>query len=79
MRVRPHYDEQFKESAIEVLERTKRSLPEVAQDLGVSVWTLRDWYKKQRMAKKKRPASAGRLTQLDYFSPSLPVNVSSDP
>src|SRR5580704_19428823 len=48
MRVRPHYDEQFKESAIELLERTERSFPQVAQDLGVSEWTLRDWHKGAR-------------------------------
>jgi transposase len=58
MRVRPQYDEQFKESAIELLERTARSFPQVAQDLGVSTWTLRDWYKKRRMAKKKVKQSA---------------------
>jgi transposase len=69
MRVRPQYDEQFKESAVELLERTERPLAEVAQDLGVSVWALRDWYKKRRMAKKKgkqaRAAEALKVLQGD--------------
>jgi transposase len=59
MRVRPQYDEQFKESAVELLERTERSYGQVAQDLGVSEPTLRDWYKKRRMAKKKGPRATG--------------------
>ena len=69
MRVRPHYDEQFKASAVELLERTERSIGEVAQDLGVSVWTLRDWYKKRRMPKNKgkqaRAAEALKTLQRD--------------
>jgi transposase len=64
MRVRPHYDEQFKESAIELLERTERSFPQVAQDLGVSEWTLRDWYKKRGMAKKKKGKQSGPAAAL---------------
>jgi transposase len=59
MRVRPSYDEQFKESAIELLERTERSLPQVARDLGVAVVTLRGWYKKRGMAKKKKGKQSG--------------------
>ena len=69
MRVRPRYDEQFRESAVELLERTERSLAEVAQDLGVSVWTLRAWYNKRGMAKKKgkqaRAAEALKALQRD--------------
>src|SRR5580704_7771582 len=61
MRVRPHYDEQFKESAIELLERT---FPQVAQDLGVSEWTLRDWYRKRGMAKKKKGKQSGPAAAL---------------
>jgi transposase len=64
MRVRPHYDKQFKESTIELLERTERTFPQVAQDLGVSEWTLRDWYKKRGMAKKKKGKQAGPAAAL---------------
>jgi transposase-like protein len=44
MRMVPRYDEQFKESAIALLERPNKTLAGVARDLGVSEWTLRDWY-----------------------------------
>ena len=36
MRVAPRYDEQFKESAIAILERPDKTLAGVARDLGVS-------------------------------------------
>lgn len=70
MRVRRHYDEQFKESTIELLERTDRSFREVSQDLGVSEWTLRDWYNKRAMAKKRKgkaptPEAALKVLQRD--------------
>jgi transposase len=85
MRVRPTYDEQFKESAIDLLESTERSLPQVARDLGVSVGSLRNWYEKRTMAKKKarargappkaaRPGSEtpeARLTQLERENAAL--------
>ena len=54
MRVRPVYSDEFKSDALALLERTDRSLSEVARDLGVSHWTLRDWYRKHSMAKKTR-------------------------
>jgi len=53
MRTRPFYTDQFKADALDLLERTDRSLPEVAAGLGVSSWTLRTWYNKAQMAKKK--------------------------
>jgi transposase len=59
MRVVPRYDEQFKDSAIALLERPDRTLAGVARDLGVSEWTLRDWYNKRRMGKKKGKAAKG--------------------
>ena len=53
MRKRPFYTDEFKADALDLLERTDRSLSEVAQDLGVSSWTLRYWYKQAQMAKGK--------------------------
>ena len=46
------YDESFKRGAVELLERTDRSLGAVAVDLGVDRKTLRDWYNHAQMAKK---------------------------
>jgi len=58
MRVRPIYSEEFKQSAVDLLEDPARSLTQVARDLGVSPVTLRDWYKKRRMPKKKKGKQA---------------------
>jgi transposase len=60
MRVRPSYDEQFKESAVSLLEGDDRSLPQVARDLGVSSASLRTWYEKRRMSKKKKKPTSGQ-------------------
>ena len=59
MRVLPRYTDEFKSDAVDLLERSGRSLPAVARDLGVSVGSLRTWYKDAVMAKKKRPKAPG--------------------
>lgn len=59
MRVVPRYDDQFKESAIALLERPDKTLAGVSRDLGVSQWTLRDWYNRRRMPKKKGRQATG--------------------
>src|SRR5690242_5982064 len=48
----PKYTDEFRDDAVDLLMKTKRSLPEVARDLGVSVGSLRGWYN-ARVAKKK--------------------------
>lgn len=56
MRVRKRYDEAFRSEALALLERTDRSLPEVAYGLGLVPQTLRNWYKADMGKKgKKRP------------------------
>jgi transposase len=41
------YDREFKENAV-ALVRSGRSCREVARDLGVSAWSLRQWIKRAR-------------------------------
>lgn len=53
MRVHPSYSPEFRADALEVLRKSDRSIPQVADDLGVSSETLREWYKRSEMAKKK--------------------------
>ncbi len=53
MRTRPTYTVEFRNDAVALLERTERSLAEVAKELGVSIFSLRNWYNAARMAKKK--------------------------
>src|SRR5580692_1774987 len=42
-RRRRKYDEAFKKQAVALLESSGRSLNQVAAELGVSHWNLRDW------------------------------------
>jgi transposase len=59
MRVRGNkkYGDDFKAEALALINRDERSFRQLAEDLGVNAWTLRDWYKKDLMAKKERTDS----------------------
>ena len=52
------YTQEFKEDAVRLLERSGRSYTQVSSDLGVSYWTLRNWYKDLRMGKRLKKARA---------------------
>ena len=55
-RRRPTYSPEFRAEAIRVARTSTESLPTIARDLGVSIWTLRTW------VKETRPASEAPLT-----------------
>jgi transposase len=42
-RTRRKYDEAFKKQAVALVESSGRSLNQIAAELGVSHWNLRDW------------------------------------
>ena len=54
IRQRPVYTEEFKIDAVNLLRTSDRGLRDISRSLGVSVWTLREWYKKSEMAKKSK-------------------------
>lgn len=54
MRVFPRYTEQFKVDAVELLKSSNKSYRKVADDLGVSDESLRNWYKRFEMAKRRK-------------------------
>jgi len=55
MRVtKPTYTEEFRQDAVALLKRDDRSFKQVSQDLGVSTWSLRQWYKDSEVPKKSR-------------------------
>jgi transposase len=62
MRVSNHriYTPEFRLDAVELLRRSDRTLTQVARDLGVSVVTLRSWYKREEMAKAKKKGPSPR-------------------
>jgi transposase-like protein len=53
MRVRPTYTDEFRAAAVAHLRRSDQSIRQVAEGLGVSDESLRAWYKREEMAKKK--------------------------
>lgn len=58
MRKLSKYTEQFKTGAIAMCERGDRTVGQVAADLGISHWTLRNWLSRQeadQMSKKAQP------------------------
>src|SRR5688572_15774911 len=54
MRVRPRYTEEFRQDAVRVMKGTDRTFGQLSEDLGVSTWTLRQWYKDSVVPKKSR-------------------------
>lgn len=52
------YTDEYKSEAVELVLRSGRTISEIARDLGIPHWTLREWYKQVPMAKKqKRPGA----------------------
>lgn len=49
------YDEAFREGAVALVERSDRSIRDVAAGLGMPAGTLGHWYTSAQMAKKKKP------------------------
>jgi transposase-like protein len=54
------YTEQFRQDAIAHFRESNESFRQVAFDLGINTWTLREWYHNDAMkrAAKRRPAGA---------------------
>ncbi len=65
MRTRPTYTPEFQADALALLARTDRSLNAVARDLGISCGSLRSWYQKAEMAKKKPKKPQASATPKD--------------
>jgi transposase len=58
------YTDEFRADAVNLVRRGDRGFKQVAEDLGVSVWSLRHWYNQEEMAKKPKKNTA---------SPARPV------
>lgn len=53
------FTQEFREDAVRLLERSGRSCSSVASDLGISYWTLRNWYM-ARMGKRSKRGSSSK-------------------
>jgi transposase len=60
-RTRRQYDEEFRRNAVALVESSGRPLSEIAAELGVSHWNLRDWTKGGSHKKVAPPATAQEL------------------
>lgn len=59
------YSQEFRSDALDLLDRSDRTMAQVAMDLGISVFTLRAWYNQAAMAKesrKERKVTSARAT-----------------
>jgi transposase len=69
------YTEEFKQDAVRLLERSGRSCSQVAVDLGVSYWTLRNWYKEPLMGKRSRKSPSRKAAAAPVSGETLEEKV----
>jgi transposase len=50
LRERKRYDAAFKRDCVALLEQSGKTLKEMAGELGIAVWSLRDWRQRARRA-----------------------------
>lgn len=74
-RMRKQYDDGFRRNAVALVESSGRPLSEIATELGVSHWNLRDWTKAHGRSKPKPAATVaemqGEMTRLRRENESL--------
>jgi transposase len=63
------YTPEFKAEAVRLARSSDETIPQIAHDLGLSVWTLRGWLKAPRTGRPAPPAgppadAQAELTQL---------------
>jgi transposase len=56
------YSAEFREEAVRLVIEGKRGQAQVARELGVNNWTLRDWVRKYRVEHLGEPRAAGTET-----------------
>ncbi len=69
------FTQEFREDAVRLLERSGRSYSSVASDLGISYWTLRNWYKALRMGKRLKKASPSKAAAAPVAGETLEEKV----
>ena len=75
MRVRQkhrRYDATFRAEAVALLERTDRSIPEVAESLGMPVGTLYRWYDLEMARRRDKPKLGSATTPPPPGTPGQP-------
>ena len=60
-RIKRQFDEQFRRNAVALVENSGRTLKEIAADLGVSQWNLRDWTRSHGRHKPVQAATPAEM------------------
>ena len=60
-RIKRQYDEAFRRNAVALVESSARPLSQIAAELGVSHWNLRDWTKRHGRNKPKPAATPAEM------------------
>jgi transposase len=60
-RSKRQFDDAFRRNAVALVESSGRSLKEIAAELGVSHWNLRDWTKRHGRNRPKAAATPGEM------------------
>jgi transposase len=63
-RPKRRFDEQFRRDALALVKSTGKPLGEIAQQLGITHWNLRDWMKRERREGRAAVASTQELQQV---------------
>jgi transposase len=58
MRVPDPFTKEFRSDALKLIERGDRSIAQIARDLGINHWTLRNWCKSDPVLRKAKAAAA---------------------
>ena len=58
MRVQEQFSAEFKADALKLIARRDRSISQIARDLGINHWTLRNWCKSDPVLKKAKASAA---------------------
>jgi transposase len=58
------FDEQFRRDAVALVKSTGKPLGELAQQLGITHWNLRDWLKRERREGRAEAPSMQALQQV---------------
>lgn len=62
-RIKKQYDEGFRRNAVALVEHSGHSLKEIASELGVSHWNLRDWTKRHGRNRPRPAATPAEMQQ----------------
>jgi transposase len=53
-----HHTEEFRAEAVDLVERSGKSIPEIAEDLGINARTLYHWLTAQKPKESSTPAAS---------------------